>query len=101
MAVAGWALASYDSKLLVLTLPDIKKDLGLSDSAVGLLGFFVYGAQFLITLFIGYAMDRRGRKVMSMNIAWLSVGVVVGCLQGIATFFPAIGPGQELESIAT
>lgn len=42
------------------------------------------------------------QKTFTYVTAWLSVGVVVGCLQGIATFFlPAIRPGQELESIAT
>ncbi|WP_375426103.1 MFS transporter [uncultured Friedmanniella sp.] len=66
MAVAGWALASYDSNLLVLTLPDIQKDLQLSDGKVGLLGFIVFSAEFVIALFIGYGMDQKGRKWMWM-----------------------------------
>lgn len=80
VAVAGWALASYDSNLLVLTLPDIKADLNLSDSSVGLLGFIVYGAEFIITLFIGYAMDQRGRKFMWMfclSMAAIFTGLTV------------------------
>src|SRR5690348_731453 len=66
IALAGWSLASYDFNLLVLTLPDIAKDLNLSDSAVGLLGFIVYAAMFAITLAVGYGMDTRGRKWMWM-----------------------------------
>jgi MFS family permease len=66
VAVAGWALASYDTNLLVLTLPDIQKDFGLSDGRVGLLGFIVFTAEFVIALFIGYGMDQRGRKWMWM-----------------------------------
>ena len=81
MAVAGWALASYDSNLLVLTLPDIKKDLHLTDGSVGLLGFIVYGAEFVITLFIGYAMDQRGRKVM-----WMFCLAMAAVFTGLTVF---------------
>ncbi len=66
VAVAGWALASYDTNLLVLTLPDIQDDFGLSDGKVGLLGFIVFSAEFVIALFIGYGMDQKGRKWMWM-----------------------------------
>jgi MFS family permease len=66
IALGGWSLASYDFNLLVLTLPDIAKDLDLSDTFVGLLGFIVYAAMFVITLLVGYGMDTRGRKWMWM-----------------------------------
>ena len=66
VALSGWALASYDFNLLVVALPDISKDLHLSPSLVGLLGFIIYGAMFGITLFAGYGMDRLGRKTMWM-----------------------------------
>lgn len=66
IALAGWTLASYDFNLLVLTLPDISRDMGLSDRAVGLLGFIVYGAEFIITIAVGYGMDTRGRRWMWM-----------------------------------
>lgn len=66
IALAGWSLASYDFNLLVLTIPDIADDLKLSSSAVGLLGFIVYAAMFVITLAVGYGMDTRGRKWMWM-----------------------------------
>lgn len=64
IALAGWALASYDFNLLVLTMPDIVKSLHLSSTLVGILGFVVYGAEFIITLFVGYGMDRLGRRWM-------------------------------------
>ena len=48
-ALAGWALTSYDMNLLVLTIPDISRDLGLSQSQVGSLIFFVTAAQFVAT----------------------------------------------------
>src|SRR5882757_9997955 len=66
IALGGWSLASYDFNLLVLTLPDIADDLGLSATYVGLLGFIVYAAMFVITLLVGYGMDVRGRKWMWM-----------------------------------
>ncbi|MBA2534214.1 MAG: MFS transporter [Rubrobacter sp.] len=74
-ALAGWSLASYDLNLLTLTLPDIRAGLGLSNFAVGALGFIVYAAQFTLTLFVGYGMDTMGRKWM-----W------VLCLSGSAIF---------------
>jgi MFS family permease len=43
IAIAGWALASYDFNLLVVALPTISKDLHMSETQVGLLGFLVYG----------------------------------------------------------
>lgn len=64
VALGGWALASYDFNLLTLTMPNIASDLHLSATLVGLLGFFVYAAEFIITLFVGYGMDRLGRKWM-------------------------------------
>lgn len=66
IALAGWSLASYDFNLLVLTIPDIAADLHLSGGMVGLLGFIVYAAEFLIALAVGWGMDTRGRKWMWM-----------------------------------
>ncbi len=60
VALAGWSLASYDLNLLVLTIPDISAELGLSATLVGSIGFFVFGAQFVVTLFVGYGMDTIG-----------------------------------------
>ena len=75
VALAGWALASYDINLLVLALPDVAKSLNVSEAGLGLLGFVVYGAQFLITLCVGFAMDRFGRRRVRMY-----------CLSGSALF---------------
>jgi MFS family permease len=66
IALAGWALTSYDMNLLVLTIPQISRDLGLSPSRVGSLVFFVTAAQFVVALFVGYGMDTLGRKRMWM-----------------------------------
>jgi MFS family permease len=75
VALAGWALASYDVNLLVLALPDIAKSLHISEAGLGVLGFSVYGAQFCITIWAGYAMDRFGRRRIWMY-----------CLTGTAIF---------------
>lgn len=75
VACAGWALASYDVNLLVLALPEIARSLQISEYELGVLGFVVYGAQFIVTLFVGYAMDRYGRKRM-----WMI------CMSGTAVF---------------
>lgn len=81
VAVAGWGLASYDSNLLVLTLPDIQNDLKLSDTLVGLLGFIVFAAEFVIALFIGYGMDQRGRKWM-----WMFCLLMAALFTGLTVF---------------
>jgi len=75
IALSGWTLASYDFNLLIVAFPDIAKELHLTASFVGLLGFIIYAAMFGITLFAGYGMDVLGRKKMWM---W--------CLSGAATF---------------
>lgn len=62
LALSGWALASYDFNLLVLTIPDIAKSLHLSATRVGSLVFFVYAAEFVMALVAGRAMDTAGRK---------------------------------------
>ncbi len=66
VALAGWSLASYDFNLLVLTFPDIAKSLNLAPSAIGLLGFIIYAAIFIITFLAGWRMDQYGRKWMWM-----------------------------------
>ena len=75
VALAGWALASYDVNLLVLALPDVARGLHISETGIGVLGFFVYAAQFCITIFAGYGMDRFGRRRV-----WMF------CLTGTAIF---------------
>ena len=75
VALAGWALASYDVNLLVLALPAIAKELNISQAGLGFLGLCVFGAQFCITLFAGYGMDTFGRRRM-----WMF------CLAGTAIF---------------
>jgi MFS family permease len=66
IALAGWALAAYDFNLLVFALPTVSQELQLSSTQAGLLVFVVYAALFVITLFVGYGMDVRGRRWMWM-----------------------------------
>ncbi|MFZ0214793.1 MAG: MFS transporter [Candidatus Dormiibacterota bacterium] len=75
IALAGWALASYDFNLLVLAYPNVAQDLHLSASLVGLLGLVIYVFMLVISLLVGYGMDVRGRKWM-----WMV------CLVGAAVF---------------
>lgn len=86
IALAGWALASYDFNLLVLTFPDISTSLNLSPTLVGLLGFIIYAAMFIITLVAGYGMDQRGRKWMWM---WCltAAAVFTGLTYFVATYW--------------
>jgi MFS family permease len=78
VALSGWGLASYDLNLLVLLLPQIAKSLNLTESQVGLLGVFVFLAQFIITLFAGYAMDQFGRRrvwMICLSLAAIFTGL--------------------------
>jgi len=78
VALSGWGLASYDLNLLVLLLPQIAKSLDLTESQVGLLGVFVFLAQFIITLFAGYAMDQFGRRrvwMICLSLAAIFTGL--------------------------
>lgn len=81
IALLGWALASYDTNLLTLTLPEIAKDLHLSATALGVLEFIVFGAEVVVALFVGYGMDHLGRKRM-----WMWCLGIAGLFTGL-TFF--------------
>lgn len=85
IAVAGWALASYDFNLLVSALPTIAKDLGLSNTQVGLLAFIVYAAMLVISLLVGYSMDQFGRKVM-WQVALVGAAVFTGLTYFVSSF---------------
>jgi MFS family permease len=87
--VAGWALASYDFNLLVVALPTIAKDLGLSQTQVGLVGFFVYGSMMVLSLGVGYAMDRAGRKVM-WQVALIGAAIFTGLTVFVQSFVALI-----------
>lgn len=81
IAVLGWALSSYDSNLLTLTMPAIAKEFHLSPGVVGALGFIVFGAEFVMALFVGWGMDRKGRKWM-----WMFCLMMAAIFTGL-TFF--------------
>ena len=89
IATAGWALASYDFNLLVTALPTVAADLKLSQTQVGLLGFVVYGAMLVISLLVGAAMDRFGRKVM-WQITLIGAAVFTGLTYFVDSFWSLI-----------
>jgi MFS family permease len=89
IATAGWALASYDFNLLVTALPTIASDLHLSQTQVGLLGFIVYSAMLVISLVVGYSMDRFGRKVM-WQVALVGAAVFTGLTYFVHTFWELV-----------
>src|SRR5579875_3356999 len=85
LALAGQLFASYDFNLLVLTIPNITKSLHISSTEVGALVFFIYGGEFLVTVFAGYAMDRLGRKrVWQINL--LGTAVFTGLTYFVANY---------------
>lgn len=89
IACIGWSLASYDVNLLVLALPDMAKELNINEQMLGVLGFFVYGAQFIITLLVGYSMDKVGRKVLWM-ICLCGTAVFTGMTYFVDSFWQLV-----------
>lgn len=81
IALLGWALASYDSNLLTLTMPNIAKDLHLSAGILGVLGVIVSATELVMALFVGWGMDRQGRKWM-----WVFCLTMAAIFTGL-TFF--------------
>lgn len=81
IALLGWSMASYDSNLLTLTMPAIAQDLHLSATSLGALEFIVFAGQVVVALFVGWGMDRIGRKNM-----WMICLGVAGVFTGL-TFF--------------
>ncbi len=96
LAVAGWTLSSYDFNLLVNNMPNIASSLHLSATLVGLLGFIIYAAMFVITLFVGYGMDTYGRKSMWQ---WCLVGTAV--FTGLTYFVQNFGELALTRCIAS
>ena len=74
LGLAGWAMASYDFNLLILTIPNIASDLNLSSAAIGSLVFVIYAAEFVVTLVVGRAMDGYGRKRVWQ---WALIGTAI------------------------
>lgn len=104
VALAGWTLAAYDLNLLVLALPDIARDLRLSEAQVGFLGTIVFFAQFCITLFVGYAMDQLGRKRVWMLCLALAA-VFTGLTFFVQTYWQlavvrAVASGMAFSELA-
>jgi MFS family permease len=89
IAIAGWALASYDFNLLVVALPTISKDLGMSQTQVGLLGFLVYAAMFALSLLVGYLMDVYGRKTM-WQVALVGAAIFTGLTYFVQSFLALV-----------
>lgn len=81
VALLGWALAAYDTNLFNLTIADITAELHISASSLGVLGMIVYAAEFVIALWMGRIMDRKGRRY-----AWMMCLVCAGIFTGL-TFF--------------
>ncbi|WP_158781320.1 MFS transporter [Pantoea sp. BAV 3049] len=89
IACVGWSLASYDVNLLVLALPEMSKEMAISEQMLGVLGFFVYGSQFLITLIVGYSMDRVGRKLLWM-ICLCGTAIFTGATYFVDSFWQLV-----------
>lgn len=81
IALAGWALSSYDYNLLTTSLPAVSKALGLTDTQVGLLGTLISVVSIFVPMAFGYLMDAKGRR-----IAWLLALLVTA----LATGFTAL-----------
>lgn len=89
IATAGWALASYDFNLLVTSLPTVTADLKLTQTQVGLLAFLVYVAMLVISLIVGYCMDRFGRKVM-WQVALVGAAIFTGLTYFVNSFWSLV-----------
>ncbi|GAA2184548.1 MFS transporter [Brooklawnia cerclae] len=96
VALFGWALAAYDTNLFNLTIADITADLSISSSMLGVMGMFVYAAEFLIALYMGHVMDRRGRKY-----AWMFCLIIAGIFTGLTFFVQGFWTLVLVRSIAS
>lgn len=81
IALAGWALSSYDYNLLTTTLPKVSAALGLSATQVGLLGTLISVVSIFVPMGFGVIMDAKGRR-----IAWMTALLVTA----LATGFTAL-----------
>jgi MFS family permease len=96
VALLGWSLASFDSNLLTLTLPAIADDFHVSAGVLGILGFIVFGAEFIFALFVGWGMDRKGRKWM-----WMFCLTMAGIFTGLTYFVQAFWQLVVVRAVAS
>src|SRR3954462_2556277 len=96
VALLGWSLASLDSNLLTLTLPAIADDFHVSAGVLGILGFIVFGAEFIFALFVGWGMDRKGRKWM-----WMFCLTMAGIFAGLTYFVQAFWQLVVVRAVAS
>lgn len=89
IAMAGWALASYDFNLLVAALPTIAASLKLSQTEVGLLAFLVYAAMLILSFVMGYCTDQFGRKVM-WQVALAGAAIFTGLTFFVHSFWALV-----------
>ncbi|MBO0801702.1 MAG: MFS transporter [Nocardiopsaceae bacterium] len=96
IALLGWSLASYDSNLLTLTMPDIAKTFHLSSATLGALGFIIFAAEFVVALFVGWGMDRKGRRWM-----WMLCLALAAVFTGLTFFVQAFWQLALVRALAS
>ena len=72
VALAGWALASYNYNLLTVAFPSVSSALHLTDVQVGETGTLISLVAIFVPIAVGYWMDSRGRKIMWMLVLAIS-----------------------------
>ena len=85
VALAGWALASYNYNLLTLAYPNVASALHLTSVEVGETGTIISLVSIFVPMALGYWMDTRGRKAMWMLA--LGVSAVFTGLTALVTNF--------------
>ena len=85
IALAGWALASYNFNLLTVAFPAVSSALHSTDAQVGETGTVISLVAIFVPIAVGYWMDSRGRKIMWMVV--LAISAIFTALTAVVTTF--------------
>jgi MFS family permease len=90
IALAGWALASYDFNIFTSTLPLMQKSLHFSTAEAGSLAGIIYLGMFVMVLIYGPLIDKYGRKLM-FQLTLLIAAITTGFTSLVVNFAQLAG----------
>lgn len=96
IALAGWALASYNYNLLTVEFPIVADALNLTPVQVGEIGTIISLASIFVPILVGYWMDAYGRRLMWMVA--LGISAAFTGLTAIVTNFWELALFRALAS---
>ncbi|MEM4090507.1 MAG: MFS transporter [Thermoplasmatales archaeon] len=96
VALAGWALASYNYNLLVVAFPNVASALHLTEIQVGEVGTVISIVSIFVPIGMGYWMDAKGRRIV-----WMAALTISAVFTGLTAFVTNFAELVAFRAIAS